>query len=105
MKEHFRLLSERFGFPVPITEDFLIGHAFHGLQRHNAPDEAIALFELCLSLYPHSSKAYEGLGESYTAKGMKEKAREFFEKCLELDPKNISVEKKLEKLKEDLTQY
>ncbi|MGD9344872.1 MAG: alpha/beta hydrolase-fold protein [Candidatus Aminicenantes bacterium] len=105
VQEHFQNLSERFGFPVPITEEFLNDHAFHGLQRHDAPDEAIALFEYCLSLYPNSSKAYEGLGESYAKKGMKEKAEGHYEKSLELDPKNSSAKQKLEKLKEELIHY
>jgi predicted alpha/beta superfamily hydrolase len=99
VKEHFRALSERFGFPVPITEDFLNGHAFHGLRSHDAPDEAIELFQFCLSLYPNSSKAYEGLGESYAKKGMTGKAREFYEKSLELNPENTNARKKLGKLK------
>ena len=99
VKEHFRTLSKRFGFPVPITEEFLNGHAFHGLRRHDAPDEAIGLFELCLSLYPESADAYEGLGESYVKKGMKEKASEFYKKALELNPENVNAKKKLEELK------
>jgi len=99
VKEHFQNLSERFGFPVPITEEFLNGHAFHGLQRHDSPDEAIALFEFCLSLYPNSSKAYEGLGESYNKKEMKDKAREFYKKALELNPESINARKKLDELK------
>jgi predicted alpha/beta superfamily hydrolase len=98
VKRHFQNLSVRFGFPVPITEEFLTGHAFHGLQRHDAPDEAIALFNFCLSLYPDSSKAYEGLGESYAKKGAKDKAREFYTKSLEIDPDNVSARKKLEEL-------
>jgi predicted alpha/beta superfamily hydrolase len=99
VREHFQALSMRFGFPVPITEEFLNGHAFHGLRRHDAPDEAIALFEFCLSLYPKSAEAYEGLGESYAKKGMREKARESYMKALELDPENINARKKLEELK------
>lgn len=99
VKEHFKTLSERFGFPVPITEEFLNSHAFHGLQRHDALDEAIALFKFCLSLYPNSSEAYEGLGESYAKKGMKNVAKEYYEKSLKLDPENVSARKKLEKLK------
>lgn len=101
VKEHFKALSEKFGFPVPITEEFLNGHAFHGLQRHEAPDEAIALFEFCLSIYPKSSKAYEGLGESYAKKGQEDKARIFYKKSLELDSENASAQKKLEMLKEE----
>ncbi len=100
VKEHFQSLSERFGFSVPVTEEFLNGHALHGLQRHKAPDEAIRLFEFCLSLYPSSAGAYEGLGEAYEQKGMKERAIEFFRKALTLDPDRQNAKKKLAELQE-----
>jgi len=98
VKEHFQGLSKRYGFPVPIAEDFLIEHAFHGLRQHEAPDEAIRLFEFCLSLYPNSAEAYEGMGEAYEAKGMKGKAREFYKKAVEIDPENKNAKEMLEKL-------
>ncbi len=100
VKEHFQSLSKRFGFPVPITEEFLNGHAMHGLQRHKAPDEAIRLFEFCLSLYPKSAEAYEGLGEAYEQKGMKERAIEFYRKALAVDPARPNARKKLAELQE-----
>ncbi|MGB3863668.1 MAG: tetratricopeptide repeat protein [Candidatus Aminicenantaceae bacterium] len=39
------------------------------------------------------------MGESYEKKGMKDKAREFFEKSLELNPESVNARKKLEELK------
>jgi predicted alpha/beta superfamily hydrolase len=99
VKEHFKSLSDRFGFPVPITEEFLNGHALHGLRRHNAPDEAIHLFEFCLSLYPNSAGAYAGLGEAYEQKGMNEKAVEFYQKALEIDPADTRLRDRLERLR------
>jgi len=98
VKTHFQSLSERYGFPVPITEEFVNAHAFHGLGRHNAPDEAIKLFEYCLTLYPNSDIAYEGLGEAYEQKEMKEKARKFYQKALELNPNNENALKQLKHL-------
>ncbi|MEE9390372.1 MAG: alpha/beta hydrolase-fold protein [Candidatus Aminicenantaceae bacterium] len=102
VRAHFQSQSERFGFPVPITEEFLNDHAFHGLRRHKAPDEAIRLFEFCLSLYPNSAEAHEGLGEAYEHKGMKEKAREFYKKALELNPASTNARKKLDELKKKI---
>ncbi len=102
VKEHFQSLSERFGFHVPISEEFLNGHARHGLERHKAPDEAIRLFEFCLSLYPKSAGAYEGLGDAYEQKGMKEKAKMSYRKALVLDPTNANIKKKLDDLKEEM---
>ncbi len=99
VKEHYQSLSDRFGFPVPVTEEFLNGHALHGLQRHNAPDEAIRLFEFCLSLYPDSAGAYAGLGEAYEQKGMKEKAIELYQKALVINPADSDLRDKLEKLR------
>ena len=103
VKEHFDGLSNRFGFPVPITEDFLNAHAFHCLRRHEAPDKAIRIFVFCLSLYPNSVEAYEGLGEAYEAKGMKDKAVEYYRKVLELDPDSKSVDDKLERMESKWT--
>jgi predicted alpha/beta superfamily hydrolase len=96
VKEHFQSLSERFGFPVPVSEEFINDHAFHGLRRHKAPDEAIRLFEFCLSLYPNSAEAYEGLGEAHEKKGLKKKAIEFYKKALEFDPTRTNAKQKLE---------
>jgi len=98
VKTHFQSLRERYGFPVPVTEEFVNGHAFHGLRRHNAPDEAIKLFEFCLTLYPNSDIAYEGLGEAYEQKEMKEKARKFYQKALDLNPNNENALKQLKNL-------
>jgi tetratricopeptide (TPR) repeat protein len=99
VKEHFQSLSERFGFHVPISEEFLNGHARHGLERHNAPDAAIRLYDFCLSLYPKSVGAYEGLGDAYVQKGINDKAKEFYEKALALDPSDTRIQKKLNGLK------
>jgi predicted alpha/beta superfamily hydrolase len=99
VKEHFKSLSERYGFHVPITEEFLNDHAFHGLRRHKAPDEAICLFEFCLSLYPKSGRAYEGLGEAYEQKGMKDKAIESYQKALSFNPDNENMKKRIKNLK------
>jgi len=98
IKTHFQSLSERYGFSVPVTEEFVNGHAFHGLRRHNAPDEAIKLFEFCLTLYPNSDTAYEGLGEAYERKEMKEKAKKFYQKALEFNPNNENALNQLKKL-------
>jgi predicted alpha/beta superfamily hydrolase len=98
VREHFQALSARFGFSVPIAEEFINGHALHGLAPHNAPDEAIRLFEFCLSLYPNSAEAYEGLGQAYQKKGDRQKAIEFYRKALTINPKNTNTNKKLEEL-------
>jgi tetratricopeptide (TPR) repeat protein len=91
-------LSDRYGFPVPIPEGDLVGHALHGLQRHEAPDEAILLLEFCLSLYPESADAHEGLGEAYEWKGDRDLAEKHYLKALEIDPGHVRAKQRLEAL-------
>ncbi|UCC82977.1 MAG: tetratricopeptide repeat protein [Gemmatimonadota bacterium] len=98
VRAHFRGLSDRYGFSVPIPEDLLVGHALHGLHRHEAPDEAILLLELCLSLYPESADAYEGLGEAYERKGDRDQAEKHYLKALEIDPGHELAKERLEAL-------
>jgi len=102
VEEHFKSLTDRFGFEVLIPEEFLVGHAAHGLQRHEAPDEAIKLLELCLTLYPESANAYVGLGEAYEWKGNVEEAKKNYEKALEIDPNHSLAKEKLKTLKKML---
>lgn len=98
VKAHFRALTDRFGYKFPIPEEFLVDHAAHGLQRHEAPDEAIKLLELCLTLYPEAASAYEGLGEAYEWKGELEEAIKFYRRSLEIDPNFTIVKEKMEAL-------
>lgn len=99
VQAHFRELSERFGYTIPIPEADLVGHALHGLERHEAPNEAILLLELCLTLYPESADALEGLGEAYESKGDPNRARQFYSRALEVDPERESVKRRLEALR------
>jgi predicted alpha/beta superfamily hydrolase len=100
VRHHFESLSKRFGFAVPIEEEFLIDHALHGLRSHEAPDEAISLLQFCLSLYPSSADAYEGLGEAYEAKGENDKAIASYRKALELNPDSKKARAKITDLRE-----
>jgi predicted alpha/beta superfamily hydrolase len=88
VRAHYQGLSARFGFTVPIPEDYLVAHALHGLRRHEAPDEAILLLELCLSLYPGSADAHVGLGEAYESKGDRDQAEQHYRRALEIDPEH-----------------
>jgi L-ascorbate metabolism protein UlaG (beta-lactamase superfamily) len=72
VRAHYEGLAERYGFAVPIPEDYLVDHALHGLHSHDAPDEAIALLEFCLELYPDSAAAREALEEAYAYKDMQD---------------------------------
>ena len=61
------------------------GYDFLGAKRI---DEAIQVFKLNVSLFPHSWNVYDSLGEAYAAAGDTKLAIANYEKSLALNPKN-----------------
>jgi len=62
-------------------------------------DEAIRVFQLNSEAYPKSANAYDSLGEAYMDAGDKPQAIAFYEKSLQLNPKNANGARMLAKLK------
>lgn len=60
--------------------------------------KAIDVFRLNAALYPESENVYDSLGEAYLNAGQKDKARENYQKVLEINPKNQNVGKVLKTL-------
>lgn len=60
--------------------------------------KAIDVFRLNAALYPKSENVYDSLGEAYLKAGQKDKARENYQKVLEINPKNENVTKVLKTL-------
>jgi tetratricopeptide (TPR) repeat protein len=63
-------------------------------------DMAIEDFNLVINKHPEFIDAYIGLAEAYGRKGDQEKAKEFFNKVLELDPENVQAKEGLSRLNE-----
>ena len=62
-------------------------------------EDAIAIFELSIRLYPLSSNAYDSLGEAYMKNGQIDLTIKNYEKSLELNPDNENAQEILNKLK------
>jgi tetratricopeptide (TPR) repeat protein len=58
-------------------------------------DAAIEDFNLVINNHPEFIDAYIGLAEAYSKKGDQEKAKEYFNKVLELDPENVQAKEGL----------
>lgn len=71
------------------------------LNERKQVDEAIALFELNVQLFPRSANTYDSLGEGYMVKGDKQKAIFYYEQSLRLDPGNDNAKQRIEKLKQN----
>jgi dienelactone hydrolase len=81
-----------------LSEDRLIDLAYK-MFAHQQAEEVFLLLKFTLTIHPKSHYAYYGLGELYAIKGDKEGAIKALEKCLELSPRYMKAQKKMEELK------
>lgn len=78
-------------------EDELNGLGYRLIHRKKLA-EAIRIFQLNIAAYPNSSNAYDSLAEGYMDAGDKAQAIVYYQKAIELNPKNgnsISMLRKL----------
>jgi CubicO group peptidase (beta-lactamase class C family) len=77
------------------SEDYL-NRAGYALLQQKEVTKAIDVFRVNTLLYPASENVYDSLGEAYLEAGQKDKARQNYQKVLELNPQNESVRKILQ---------
>ena len=80
IEEHYRKLSARLGYAVPVPEA-LLNQVGYQLLGQNNTEEAIAAFKLNVERYPGSANVYDSLGEAYERTGRPELARANYEKA------------------------
>lgn len=80
------------------NEDELTMYGYSYLWA-NKVTEAIEIFKLIVSEFPHSSNAYDSLGEGYLANGDKKLSLVNYEKSLKLNPENFNAEDQIERIK------
>ncbi len=78
----------------------LVGYTL--LQSGRVP-EAIEFLKLNVEMFPTSANCYDSLGEAYAASGDKKLAIQNYRRALELNPKNTSAVKALERLEQPTT--
>lgn len=61
-------------------------------------EAAMAILQVAVELYPKTANLYDSLGEFYLKKDQKEKAIEFYNKALQIDPNLESAKKALAKI-------
>lgn len=71
----------------------------YALLRGKKIDDAIEVFKQNTVDFPNSANAWDSLAEAYMTKGEKELAIKYYEKSLELNPKNNNAVEQLKKLK------
>ncbi|MEJ2098717.1 MAG: tetratricopeptide repeat protein [Desulfobacterales bacterium] len=64
-------------------------------MKNKKPEKVIDELEMLTEFYPQFALAYNDLGVLHYTAGNKEKARQFYEKAVELDPDNLVFQKNL----------
>lgn len=81
--EHYRKLSETFGYSVTAPE-FIMNIAGYNFLRQGKHEDAIAVFKKNTELYPRSPNTYDSLGEAYENGGQLALALENYEKAFHM---------------------
>lgn len=87
MEKHYRELSRRYGFEIKLPEGPVnnLGYQLIGKKRY---EEAIAVLQRNVELYPGSANVYDSLGEGYENAGKLDLATARFQKAIEMGTKN-----------------
>jgi pimeloyl-ACP methyl ester carboxylesterase len=75
LRAHYEALSQRFGYPVPLTEERLLQAGFSLLGR-DRKEEAIEVFREAIDAHPRSARAEDSLAYALEATGATERALE-----------------------------
>ena len=84
---HYKKLSEKFGYPIPVPEN-LINQIGYQLLSGGKPEEAIATFKANVERYPDSANVYDSLAEAYERGGRIDLAEPLYEKAKVLGEQN-----------------
>jgi predicted alpha/beta superfamily hydrolase len=86
-EEHYKKLSERFGYSIPVPEN-LINQIGYQYLFEGKSDDAIATFKTNVERYPGSANVYDSLAEAYERSGRMELAEPLYEKARTLGEQN-----------------
>ena len=85
--EHYKKLSEKFGYPIPAPENLINQLGYQFLGRGNS-EEAIAVFKANVERYPESANVYDSLAEAYERGGKIDLAEPLYDKARILGQQN-----------------
>jgi tetratricopeptide (TPR) repeat protein len=83
LENHYKRLSERFGYKITIPEALLnqIGYQFLRAEKYA---EAIEVFKKNTENHPNAANCYDSLAEAYEKSGALKLARENYEKAYKM---------------------
>jgi uncharacterized protein len=97
ISNHYKTISEHFGYPV-MPDEGLVNGMGYGFLQNNKPEHAFAMFKMNVDNYPQSANVYDSMGDCYLAQQDTANAIENFSKAVSIG--NLTYSKdKLDKLK------
>ena len=84
---HYKKLSERFGYSIPVPEG-LINQVGYQFLFDGKPEDAIATFKANVERYPDSANVYDSLAEAYEQGGRLDLAEPLYDKARTLSEQN-----------------
>lgn len=84
---HYKKLSEKFGYTIPVPEN-LINQMGYQFLFDGKSAEAIAAFKANVDRYPDSANVYDSLAEAYERAGRLDLAEPLYEKAKDLGQQN-----------------
>ncbi len=94
--EHYKKLSEKFGYSIPTPEN-LINQMGYQFLFDGKPEEAIAVLKANVERYPASANVYDSLAEAYERGGRIELAEPLYDKARTLGEQNNDPNKAIYK--------
>ena len=94
ISKHFKAVSQLMGYDI-LPPETRINQIGYYLLRSGQVDKALEYFAFNTRNYPNSANAFDSMADGYLKKGETKKAKECFEKAIELDPENQIYKKKL----------
>jgi len=85
--EHYKKLSQRFGYTIPAPENLINQLGYQSLFA-GKNDEAIAVFKTNVERYPGSANVYDSLAEAYEKTGRIDLAAPLYQKASTLGEQN-----------------
>jgi len=95
--EHYRLLTEKFGFEAEIPMDPLVTLSYVLTERDDLP-QAIETMLLACEIHPYSSDAFYYLGTAYEENSDIDLALKQYKKAFEIDPDHRLALRKIKQL-------
>ncbi len=97
--ELFREARQRYPDALLLPENGLNRLGYEFLQERGQPRLALQIFQLNVEMHPEAWNPWDSLAEAYAVLGDKEKAIDYYEKSLELNPANQNAVEKLAELR------